>query len=223
MRSARSVEGVDAEITTEADGRRVPHHYRLVAWFVTCVARLDQISMRLRALGEKAAAATSAVSLAIVALIVTLPGCRRASQDQQPRAAAAKSAPAAAVATPSAPPAASPAPAVQPALPDAESEAAFKAAWHGFIPEAGPIVTGHAVKYTDLSESEQKYGVSPARGPGVVYQDQVVLMEHGDKAIKSWAANGLEWTLDGSDPRVGALKEGDIVFATTRCVAACSS
>ncbi|MGH9409816.1 MAG: hypothetical protein ACRD1V_10225, partial [Vicinamibacterales bacterium] len=99
-----------------------------------------------------------------------------------------------------------------------ETPAAFEAAWHGFIPEAGPVVTGHAVNYATLSETEQKYGVAPTRGPGVVYQDQVVLIEHGDKAIKSWAANGLEWTLDGSDPQANGLKEGDILFATSRCV-----
>ena len=52
----------------------------------------------------------------------------------------------------------------------------------------------------------------------MLYQDQVVLVEHGDKAIRSWDANGMGWTLDGSDPRIAALKEGDVLFATSRCV-----
>ena len=71
---------------------------------------------------------------------------------------------------------------------------------------------------SDLTETEQKYGVAPKRGAGVVYQDQVVLVEHGDKAVKSWNTNGLEWTLDGSDPQINGLQEGQILFATSRCV-----
>ena len=139
-------------------------------------------------------------ALAIGAFVCAM-GCGNKDQPPAPKAAIASKTPGAL-----------PAPAAL------DTEAAFKASWHGFIPEAGPIVTGHAVNSADLSETEQKYGVAPTRGPGVVYQDQVVLIEHGDKAIKSWATNGLEWTLDGSDPRVSALKDGDIVFATTRCV-----
>jgi hypothetical protein len=90
--------------------------------------------------------------------------------------------------------------------------------WDGFRPEAGPVIVGHAVKLSDMTETEQKYGMAPSRGRGVVYQDQVALLEHGDKAIKAAESNGLGWTLDGSDPRIAALKEGDIVFATARCV-----
>ncbi len=79
-------------------------------------------------------------------------------------------------------------------------------------------MTGKAVSVAALSPSEQKYGIAPARGEGVVYQDQVVLIEHGDKAIKAAAGDGLSWTLDGTDPRIAALKVGDVVFATTSCV-----
>ena len=71
---------------------------------------------------------------------------------------------------------------------------------------------------SDLTATEQKYGVAPTRDPNVLYQDQVVVVEHGDKAIRSWDANGMGWTLDGSDSRIDALKEGDVLFATTRCV-----
>jgi hypothetical protein len=90
--------------------------------------------------------------------------------------------------------------------------------WNGFKPEAGPVLVGHAVKLSDMTETEQKYGMAPKRGAGVVYQDQVVLMEHGDKAVKTWNTNGIEWTLDGSDPQVNTLQEGQILFATSRCV-----
>ena len=74
------------------------------------------------------------------------------------------------------------------------------------------------MSFASLSQSERKYGVAPARGEGVVYQDQVVLIEHGDQAIKAAEDNGLGWTLDGTDPRIAALKVGDIVFATANCV-----
>lgn len=93
-----------------------------------------------------------------------------------------------------------------------------EAVWKGFRPEDGPVVTGKAVSFASLSPSEQKYGVAPARGEGVVYQDQVVLIEHGDKAIKAAVGDGLSWTLDGTDPRIAALKVGDVIFATTSCV-----
>ena len=80
------------------------------------------------------------------------------------------------------------------------------------------MLVGHAVKPSEMTDTEQKYGIAPKRGAGVVYQDEVVLMEHGDKAVKTWNANGIEWTLDGSDPQVSTLQEGQILFATSRCV-----
>ncbi len=92
--------------------------------------------------------------------------------------------------------------------------------WSGFRPEDGPITTGRAMSYASLSATEQKFGVapSPSRGNDVVYQDHVVLIEHGDKVVKSVASDGMSWTLDATDPRVAALEEGDVVFATTDCV-----
>ena len=90
--------------------------------------------------------------------------------------------------------------------------------WHGFIAEAGPVVTGRALKMSDLDGDGTEVRRGAARDPNVLYQDQVVVIEHGDKAIRSWAANGMEWTLDGSDPRINALKEDDVLFATSRCV-----
>ncbi len=130
-------------------------------------------------------------------------GCGHNDQTPAPNAATPVKTPAAAPAPPSA--------AVPPSAPAAT-------AWKGFRPQDGPIVTGKAVSLASFSPSEQKYGIAPARGEGVVYQDQVVLIEHGDKAIKAAAGDGLSWTLDGTDPRVAALKVGDVVFATTSCV-----
>jgi len=80
-----------------------------------------------------------------------------------------------------------------------------------------PILTGHAVKLSDLSESEIRFGIAPKRGPGVTYQDGIILMEHGDKAIQSFASDGLSWTFDASAPQVSEIQEGKVLFATDRC------
>ena len=90
--------------------------------------------------------------------------------------------------------------------------------WPGFRPEAGPVIAAHAVTPSQMSTTEQKYGLAPQRGQGIDFQDDVVLIEHGDKAIVSWDTNGLGWTLDASNPQVAALKKGDILFATSRCI-----
>jgi hypothetical protein len=149
------------------------------------------------------------VSVIVAGGVVLAPGCGR--NDHSP-ATTPVAAPA------SAPVTAAPPPAASPTASPAAAPSAAAAAWKGFRPEDGPIVPGKTVPFSSLSPSEQQYGVAPARGEGVVYQDQVVLIEHGDKAIKASAKDGLGWTLDGSDPRVAALKAGDVVFATTSCV-----
>lgn len=100
---------------------------------------------------------------------------------------------------------------------DAAAQQQAAASWNGFVPGV-PIQIGHALKAGDLSPTELKYGVAPKQVPGVIYQDKVVLLENGDKLIHAVDGNGLGWTLDASDSRVAALKPGDIVFATSRCV-----
>jgi hypothetical protein len=147
---------------------------------------------------------SGAAFCAILATLVAMGGCSRTAQ-QQPAPA------------PAAPPPASgraPGPAAAPPPPPASSVAS----WDGFMPGAGPVLVGRPVKTSDLTETQQKYGMAPERGAGAVYQDQVVLIEHGDKAVKAWSPNGIEWTLDGNDPRVAGLQEGQILFATSRCV-----
>ncbi|MBZ5688056.1 MAG: hypothetical protein LAP86_23830 [Acidobacteriia bacterium] len=79
------------------------------------------------------------------------------------------------------------------------------------------VIEGHAVKLSDLSESEIRFGIAPKRGPGVTYQDGIILMEHGDKAIQSFASDGLSWTFDATAPQVSEIREGKILFATDRC------
>jgi hypothetical protein len=36
----------------------------------------------------------------------------------------------------------------------------------------------------------------------VTYQDNIILMEHGDKTIQSFASDGMSWTLDANAPQV---------------------
>jgi hypothetical protein len=132
----------------------------------------------------------------IAAAVVLTPACGRKDAASPPTAAA---------------PSVAKAPAAPPPAPTAP-------AWDGFQPEAGPVITAHPVKISDMTPSEQKYGLAPTRGQGIDFQDNIVLIEHGDTAIRSWASNGLGWTLDASNPQVAALKEGDILFATSRCV-----
>ncbi len=87
----------------------------------------------------------------------------------------------------------------------------------GFMQSNAPVLVGHPVKLSDLSESEIRFGIAPKRGPGVTYQDNIILMEHGDKAIQSFASDGVSWTLDANAPQVNEIQEGKILFATDRC------
>lgn len=100
---------------------------------------------------------------------------------------------------------------------DVKAQEEARASWNGFVPGV-PIQIGHAIKSADLSPTELKYGVAPKQAPGVIYQEKVVLLENGDRLVRGAENNGLGWTLDASDSRVAALKTGDIVFATSRCV-----
>jgi hypothetical protein len=90
--------------------------------------------------------------------------------------------------------------------------------WPGFSSTPGPILVGHPVRFSEMTESERKFGISPKRGPGVEYQDDVVLMEHGDQAIRSASSNGLSWTFDANAPQVNEIQVGKVVFATGRAV-----
>jgi hypothetical protein len=90
--------------------------------------------------------------------------------------------------------------------------------WPGFGSSPGPIMVGRPIKLSDMTETERRFGVAPKRGPGVVYQDDIILMEHGDQAIRSLSSNGLSWTFDANAPQVNEIQPGKIVFATGRAV-----
>ena len=69
-----------------------------------------------------------------------------------------------------------------------------------------------------LSPTEMRYGIAPKRTKDVEYVDDVIVMEEGDKAIRSMAGNGLSWTFDANAPHISEFQEGKVVFATGRAV-----
>jgi hypothetical protein len=76
----------------------------------------------------------------------------------------------------------------------------------------------HPIDLNTLTDSERKFGIAPKRGPQVEYQPDIILMEQGDKAIRSIATDGMTWTFDANAPHVSEFQMGKIVFATGRAV-----
>lgn len=76
----------------------------------------------------------------------------------------------------------------------------------------------HALDPATLTETQRKFGIAPRRDKSVDYQPDIILMEQGDKAIRSIAPDGLIWTFDANAPLVSDFQEGKIVFATSRAV-----
>lgn len=76
----------------------------------------------------------------------------------------------------------------------------------------------HPVDPHTLTESQIKFGIAPRRDPSVEYQPDIILMEKGDKAIKSVATDGMTWTFDANAPQVADFQVGKVVFATGRAV-----
>lgn len=88
-----------------------------------------------------------------------------------------------------------------------------------FDPKLHPGATVvHPLDPHALTESQVKFGVAPRRDPSVEYQPDIILMENGDKAIKSVATDGMTWTFDANAPQVNNFQIGKIVFATGRAV-----
>ncbi len=74
------------------------------------------------------------------------------------------------------------------------------------------------VDLTTLTDSQRKFGIAPRPDPSVEYQPGIILMEQGDKAIRSIANDGMTWTFDANAPHVSEFQLGKIVFATGRAV-----
>jgi hypothetical protein len=65
-----------------------------------------------------------------------------------------------------------------------------------------------------MTASQIQFGVAPKRKKEVEYVDDVIVMEEGDKAIRSMGGNGMSWTFDANAPHVSEFQEGKVVFAT---------
>jgi hypothetical protein len=76
----------------------------------------------------------------------------------------------------------------------------------------------HPIDIRTLSDSQRRFGIAPQRDPTVEYQPDIILMEQGDKAIRSIATDGMTWTFDANAPHVSEFQLGKIVFATGRAV-----
>src|SRR5581483_11181365 len=88
-----------------------------------------------------------------------------------------------------------------------------------FGPDAVPGATVlKPVDIHSLSNTELKYGIAPKRTSNVEYQPEVIVMEQGDRAVRSISSNGMEWEFDASAEHVSEFQEGKIVFATSRAV-----
>ncbi len=88
-----------------------------------------------------------------------------------------------------------------------------------FDPKHYPnAVTGSFVDTTKLSASEIRYGLAPKRDPRVIYQDGVILMEHGDQAIREAKSDGMTFSFDAGAEHVAEFQPGKIIFATGRVV-----
>jgi hypothetical protein len=84
-----------------------------------------------------------------------------------------------------------------------------------FGPNAVPGATIlKPVDIHSLSQTELKFGIAPRRSNTVEYQPGVIVMEHGDQAIRSISSNGMEWEFNANSEHVNEFQEGKIVFAT---------
>jgi hypothetical protein len=146
-----------------------------------------------------------AVAIALILSLGIVDGCKKESATPPaPPSAPAKSAPA--------PQPAKPNPAAQPQ----EAKQITGGPPSGLIgPSAVPdatILTPVDIK--KMTPSQIQFGIAPKRTKEVEYVDDVIIMEEGDKAIRSMAGNGLSWTFDANAPHVNEFQEGKVVFAT---------
>lgn len=86
-------------------------------------------------------------------------------------------------------------------------------------PEITPsTVVLTALDLSTLTPTQLQFGVAPKRSPNVDYAPDAIVMEQGDKAIKSVASDGMTWTFDANAPQVSDFQVGKVVFATGRAV-----
>ncbi len=83
--------------------------------------------------------------------------------------------------------------------------------------EAGGTV-GKPIDPHTLTSTELQFGRPPRLDPSVTYQPNVLVMEHGDTALRSMESNGIIWHFNAGAPQVDQIQPGKIIFATDRCV-----
>jgi hypothetical protein len=168
---------------------------------------------------KKAATIREALVIVLATALGVLPGCKKASPPQPAQNSAQH--PDAPIAQPDAP---EPIPQTTPSVfqltdPNAEPLQSNNPPEEVFDLKANPGATVlTAIDVTKMSSTELQYGIAPKRTKDVEYVDDVIVMEEGDKAIRSMAGNGLSWTFDASAPHVSEFQEGKVVFATGRAV-----
>lgn len=79
-------------------------------------------------------------------------------------------------------------------------------------------VQGTFVEPAKLTATERQYGMAPKHDARVSYQDDVILMEHGDQAIREAGSDGITFRFDAGAEHVGEFAVGKVVFATGRVV-----
>jgi hypothetical protein len=70
-----------------------------------------------------------------------------------------------------------------------------------------------------LTAAEIKYGIAPPRNDSrFVYEDDVVIVDHGAEAVRSLSPNGMIWTIDANAPHADEVQSGKVMFLTNRVV-----
>jgi hypothetical protein len=88
-----------------------------------------------------------------------------------------------------------------------------------FDPKNYPdAVQGGFVDTGALTATERQYGIAPKHDTRVTYQDDVILMERGDQAIREAKSDGMTFRFDAKAEHVGEFAVGKVVFATGRVI-----
>jgi hypothetical protein len=69
-----------------------------------------------------------------------------------------------------------------------------------------------------VDDPVRRYGLGPTHDPNTTYQDDVVLIDDGPRAVRSVSDDGLVWTMDGAAKGIRDVRPGKIMFATSEAV-----
>jgi len=152
-------------------------------------------------------------SMITLFLLALLCACGRTSRPVAPSAATAPQAPLPAPSPSSNPPAPAAAVAANAGARGGESADIF------FNPARFPnAVQGTFLDPKKLTPSQLQFGIAPQHDPRVTWQDNVIVMEKGDQAIREARTDGMTYSFDASAEHVNEFQPGRIIFATGRVV-----